>query len=905
MFDTVEQDRLLKEFLAEHVRPYDPETDDYERLPLDSDIASAGRSDFYNLHYYPTKVPPEVIKGFVEHYTVPADVVLDPFCGSGMTGVGCSMAGARCAILSDLSPAACHITSNYNGPKDPALVLCAYEKIKANLLDEESRLYTTYHYEPAEGDCLPTFPGMHADMKQRGWELIAADYSDLMTARSKDSRVWKIPASINYVIWSDVYVCQGLATAEQPTGKIRQKGKNAGLPIIKKTKVVRGCGEPIILWDVAVDKQSGEVSELFRCPHCGQEWQKLSLTLAATVPVEINYTWKNRMGKNRREHRPVNDDDRMLIESLEHEPIPYWVPESSVWAGRELMTMGPNRKGIRTVQDFFTKRNLRALGCLWQLIERQEPSVRPALQFVFTSQVNRASRLRRMRPLGPGEQLSGLLYVASLTVESNVFALYDKAVANYCATVRTSPHAVSQMCVISTDARSLPMPPDSIDYIFTDPPFGGNIYYADAAILWEAWLGKFTEETKELVYNRQRLKDKDFRTIEDYERGMKAAFVEMFRVLKPGRWATVEFNNSDGAVFQAIKNAVQNAGFEVANMLLFDKKLKTFKQVKAEKGEEDVVDKDVLFNLHKPAVGRTEAHPEDHDLEQQVADAVRKHLQTLPERIKADPTRYSDEHRTTATINSMLMNVLIPRGVNVGRLNLPSIERLCARYFRKVGQRWYLRGEAVGVNGGDLIQEEVTIKDELTAIAWLRQKLESRPAPIGELKPLWMRATGLLPAPASQSLVLEELLISNFWRDEVTNRWREPTDAERDRMNDDRTIRVLHDAERYVAGGLRRQTTDAERCDWIEVLFQMCRALEDGDSQMLPSVRGLAPDEGYRLIGRLFQGVLKEKVPPAVYSRAAKQAAVASQRIVKDVGDKAEKAKAKRRKDEGPTLFDL
>ena len=105
----------------------------------------------------------------------------------------------------------------------------------------------------------------------------------------------------------------------------------------------------------------------------------------------------------------------------------------------------------------------------------------------------------------------------------------------------------------------------------------------------------------------------------------------------------------------------------------------------------------------------------------------------------------------------MLMNTLIPRGVSVERLNLPFIERVCARYFRKVGQQWYLRGEAVGGNGGGLVQEEVAIKDELTAIAWLRQKLESRPALIGELKPLWMRATGLLPAEVSQTLVLENL----------------------------------------------------------------------------------------------------------------------------------------------------
>ena len=222
-----------------------------------------------------------------------------------------------------------------------------------------------------------------------------------------------------------------------------------------------------------------------------------------------------------------------------------------------------------------------------------------------------------------------------------------------------------------------------------------------------------------------------------------------------------------------------------------------------------------------------------------------------------------------------------------------------------MGQHWYLRGEAVTRNGGGLVQEEVAIKDELTAIAWLRQKLEVHPAHIGELKPLWMKATGLLAAATSQSLVLEDLLISNFWKDEETNRWREPTEAERDRINDDKTIRVLHDAERYVAGSLRRQTTDAERCEWIDALFQMCRALEENDANVLPSIREVAPDDGYRLIGRLFQGVLNDRVPQDMYSRAAKQAAVASQRIVQDVEEQAEKAKAKRRKDEGPTLFDL
>ena len=369
---------------------------------------------------------------------------------------------------------------------------------------------------------------------------------------------------------------------------------------------------------------------------------------------------------------------------------------------------------------------------------------------------------------------------------------------------------------------------------------------------------------------------------------MREAFKEIFRVLKPGRWATVEFNNSDGAVFEAIKQGIRDAGFEIANMLLLDKEQKTFKQIKGAEGVEDVVDKDVLFNLHKPAVVRTEVRTEDHDLEQQIADAVRQHLQTLPERIKADPAKYNDEHRTTATINSMLMNTLIPKGVDVDRLNLPFIERVCSRYFRKVGQRWYLRGEAVGSEGtsSGLIEEEVVIKDEISAIEWIRQHVKREPALIGELKPLWMRATGLFP-PKSHSPWCWKIC---SWRTSGatpdTNRWREPTDEERERMNDDRSLRVLHDAERFVAGTLRRATTDAERCEWIEVLFKACEAVEDNEGTVLPTLRGFDPAEGYRLIGRLFQSVLREKVAPAAYSRAEKQTRVASQRLSKVLEDK-------------------
>ena len=138
-----------------------------------------------------------------------------------------------------------------------------------------------------------------------------------------------------------------------------------------------------------------------------------------------------------------------------------------------------------------------------------------------------------------------------------------------------------------------------------------------------------------------------------------------------------------------------------------------------------------------------------------------------------------------------------------------------------------------------------------------------------------------LPPEYLRSLVLEDLLLENFWRDPDTNRWREPTDEERERMNDDRSLRVLHDADRFVAGTLRRVTTDAERCEWIEVLFKACEAVEDNEGTVLPTLRGFDPTEGYSLIGRLFQSVLREQVTPVAYSRAEKQKLVALQRLRK------------------------
>jgi hypothetical protein len=115
---------------------------------------------------------------------------------------------------------------------------------------------------------------------------------------------------------------------------------------------------------------------------------------------------------------------------------------------------------------------------------------------------------------------------------------------------------------------------------------------------------------------------------------------------------------------------------------------------------------------------------------------------------------------------------------------------------------------------------------------------------------------------------------------------------------------VLHDAERYAAGSLHRTTTDIELCEWIEVLFKAARQIEDGDTQSVPAVRGFDTEEGYRLITRLFQSILREKVPADLYARAQKQAGAASNRISRDIREEDELRKAEAAKNKSLSLFD-
>ena len=177
------------------------------------------------------------------------------------------------------------------------------------------------------------------------------------------------------------------------------------------------------------------------------------------------------------------------------------------------------------------------------------------------------------------------------------------------------------------------LPDQSVDFIFTDPPFGENIYYADLNFFMESWHRVFTDAKPEAIVDQARDKK-----LLDYELLMEACLREYYRVLKPGRWMTMVFHNSRNAVWSAIQQALSAAGFVVADVRTLDKQQSSYRQVTS-----TAVKQDLVISAYKPNGGLEKRFDIEKGTEDGVWDFVRTHLKQLPRFVSKD--RKSRSHR--------------------------------------------------------------------------------------------------------------------------------------------------------------------------------------------------------------------------------------------------------------------
>lgn len=487
-------------------------------------VPASRNSAFYTAHSYHTKVPPEAITPFIKHFTNEQDVVLDLFCGSGMTGVAAAMIGRK-AILNDLSPAAAHLAWNHTNPCDPKALQGAFNELEQNVAERLSELYST---TDSDGQA----------------------------------------ATIHWTMWSAEHKCPD-------------------------------CKKKFLLWS-AVDKDSGRLGTTIACPKCGVTLKRRNLETLNSVPAWIAYKTKD----GRRGEKAPSASDLKKALSFSREEVKDWYPSVPLGPDREMyIRCALHLRGIKEIADFYTPRNLAALSIIWAEIHKiSDKRLRAALSFAFTNTAWHGTKMRRFNARGGQRPLTGTLYIPQLSSEVNVLEVMRNKIAQlkrYYAAYR--PATESLTSVINGSATNLKGIKDcSIDYVFTDPPFGSNLFYADCNLIWESWLGRITDSTNEAVVNCSLDVADGGKTLAMYEDLMALSMREIARVLKPGGWATVVFHNTDGDVWNALHNAAREAGFEFHDAASLDRKQQSHKGYKGRSGEEDVAHFDVVMNLRKP-----------------------------------------------------------------------------------------------------------------------------------------------------------------------------------------------------------------------------------------------------------------------------------------------------------------
>ena len=433
-------------------------------------LVAKAHTPMYLIHKYWARKPHNVVHEYIKNYTQEDEIVLDPFCGSGVTPIEAIKLGRK-GIGFDLNPVAILISKLTAIPLDPKKMRSIFSEIEKKCKDDIQGLYKT---------------------------------------------------------------------------------------ICPKCK-----SEAFIVYTI---KQNDEIIEIgYECKKC----------------MELENTSKRFLIK-----KPESYDFE-LLKRIEDQEIPYWYPTSKLAYKDEDFKEGTHDPNIESVDKLFDKRALISLSILYNQIEKiRDKKLKEIFKLIFTSNVHTVSKLNPVHKprwdAGEHPSTSWIVHrfwvpkirvecpvwfyfkerfnhIVEAKIDSNNQIEFFKEAKNFDA---LNNHA--NFLIKTNNALELEklVPSNSVDYIFTDPPYGGEIQYLELSTIWAAWLKIDQPFADEITINPNQ--DKNF---DSYHNMLRAAFRQMFMVLKPGKYLTVTFHSSEIKVWNSIIRAVVLSGFDLEKIV--------------------------------------------------------------------------------------------------------------------------------------------------------------------------------------------------------------------------------------------------------------------------------------------------------------------------------------------------
>ena len=326
------------------------------------------------------------------------------------------------------------------------------------------------------------------------------------------------------------------------------------------------------------------------------------------MPVEVVVRGED----GRQVGQEVGETDRRKLRTASKDARLKQVPSLPIEEHREMYSRsGLGRSGMTETGKFFAPRNAIALLELWRSISAvKDETIRQKLRFAFTAILPRASMRYQWGPKRPLNAQNQTYYIAPVYFEWNIFDLFRRKVD---AVIRASEALFKSGDLFRHEngpdvtyeiasAEDLTHLDDcSVDYLFTDPPFGSNIFYSDMNLFQETWLGETTDHAREaVIYTTGKRKNG---SAERYEKLLCGAFAEALRVLKPGRCMSVVFGNSRGRIWGLLQRALRDRGFKAApvHVASLDKIQRSVKGLNS--GSEAVATVYLIVTVQKPFDG--------------------------------------------------------------------------------------------------------------------------------------------------------------------------------------------------------------------------------------------------------------------------------------------------------------
>ena len=707
-----------------HYGKTDPK-EKYHREPFVADVKEGKNHPIYNAHSYHTKVPHRAIMRYILHYTEPGDFVFDGFCGTGMTGI----ASQFCGDIREVQALGYRVDeSNFVYDENGKV----FSKIgtRIPILNDISPVATFITRNYNEFSDSEKFQEKAIQIVKE----VQEEFGNLFLTIHSDE---KTLCPVKLTIWSDCLVCPE-------------------------------CGEDFAFWKVASDRQKGSLVEPFTCPGCGTSLSKkdceckkelvfdrfneCTVERDKKIPVALIYSHNGK-----RIEKILSEYDLEHIKKSEEELGNYWIPTSRMMQGGETRRNDPS--GFTHVHHFYSNRNLIVLSAFRDKIFRHFRDL-PALGLWFTSSHPWVTRLARLLVTNYFKKtggvvaptLQGTLYISSVMAETN-------AIDRFSLRISSVPYTAGlHRPIISTGSTSqIFIPDNSIDYLFLDPPFGANIAYSELNYLWESWLGVCTNINDEAIQNKPHNK-----SLGDYQNKMRDCFSECYRILKPGRWMTVEFSNTKASVWNSIQSALSEVGFVVANVSILEKTHKGFRAVTTT----TAVKEDLAITAYKPDGGLEERFRKSGHTYEGVWDFLRTHLRNLPVvKPRGGELEFIAE-RDPRILYDRMVAFYVGHGVPVP-LSSAEFQAALAEKFPEREGMFFLseqvaewdkkRAQMQGVG-----QMSIFVDDEKSAIDWLRNFLKNRPSITSDITPEFMQQLGASWKKFESRPELRVLLEQNF-----------------------------------------------------------------------------------------------------------------------------------------------